>query len=206
MMNSGPGAEDSLTTVDVSDYPGGEPLTRRDTLLVLALAVLPFLVFYHQTVLQSFWWVLDVRQYFFAYHAVVAQMVRSGIPPLWNPYAFSGMPLLGDGQTALFYPPNWLFCLMPSEAALSYAILLQFSIAGAATYLYARVVNITRMPALIAALSYMFGGFMVSRIVHMSIMAGAALVPLVFAGFERTIVFRSRLWAVLTSVFISIQL
>src|ERR1019366_4429000 len=27
---------------------------------------------------------------------------------LWNPYAFAGSPLLGNGQSAALYPPNWL--------------------------------------------------------------------------------------------------
>src|SRR5438309_11950713 len=114
MTNTGQSAADFPATTVVSEYPGTEPLDRRDALVAVALAIVPFLVFYHHTLFQSFWWVLDIRQYFFAYHAVTAQMVRSGILPLWNPYAFSGMPLLGDGQTAMFYPPNWLFFLMPT--------------------------------------------------------------------------------------------
>src|SRR5215203_4870175 len=100
--------------------------TRTDILIALALALFPFVVFFRHTLLQTFWWVMDVRQYFFAYHAVASQFVNSGIPPLWNPYAFSGIPLLGDGQTAIFYPPNWLCFLLPVHEALSYAILLQF--------------------------------------------------------------------------------
>ena len=172
--------------------------------MALALALLPFVVFFRHTLLQTFWWVMDVRQYFFAYHAVVSQFVHSGIPPLWNPYSFSGIPLLGDGDTAIFYPPNWLCFLLPRHEALSYAILLQFSIARS-TFFYGRIINLSRSPAAIAALAYMFGGYMVSRIVHMSIMSGAAIVPLLFAGVERMIVSRSRQWAVLTAVFVALQ-
>ena len=35
-----------------------------------------------------------------------AQIVRSGNLPLWNPYIFSGMPLLASAQGGLLFPPN----------------------------------------------------------------------------------------------------
>jgi hypothetical protein len=72
---------------------------------------------------------------FYPYHALTSALVAHGELPLWNPYAFSGIPLLGDGQTAMFYPPNWLFFLVPGRAALNYDVMLQFSVAGAGLYL-----------------------------------------------------------------------
>ena len=61
-------------------------------------------------------------------------MLEQGSLPLWNPYAFSGMPLLGDAQTAMFYPPNWLFFVLPGEVAFNYATLIQFVLAGISIY------------------------------------------------------------------------
>jgi hypothetical protein len=178
---------------------------RADVLLPLTIAMLPFLVFWRQALLLAFWWVWDVRDYFFAYHAAAKRVLQSGAFPLWNPYAFSGMPLLGDGQTAMFYPPNWLFFLMPARAALNWAILLQFSIAGVGMYLYTRSLGLSRAPSVTSAISYMFSGFMVSRIVHLSILSGAALVPLAFLGVERAIVIQSRRWFVVAALVISLQ-
>ena len=102
-------------------------------------------------------------------------MLAAGHLPLWNPYVFSGIPLLGDGQTAMFYPPNWLFFLLPGETALNLVVLLQFSIAGVGMFAFARTLGLWRIPAFVAALAYMFCGFTTARIVHLSIMSGAAL-------------------------------
>jgi hypothetical protein len=178
---------------------------RGDVLLSLTIAILPFVVFWRQAFLQAFWWVFDVREYFFAYHEAARRVLQSDALPLWNPYAFSGMPLLGDGQTAMFYPPNWLFFLMPAPAALNWAILLQFSIAGVGMYLYTRGLGLSRAPSVTSAVVYMFSGFMVSHIVHLSILSGAALVPLVFLGVERAIVLQSRRWFVVAALFIALQ-
>ena len=32
---------------------------------------------------------------------------------LWNPHIFSGAPFFGGMQSALLYPPNWLFLALP---------------------------------------------------------------------------------------------
>jgi hypothetical protein len=36
-------------------------------------------------------------------------MGRRGLIPLWNPHQFCGAPFIANGQSAFFYPPNWLF-------------------------------------------------------------------------------------------------
>ena len=45
------------------------------------------------------------------YHPVLSaarDQIRDGQLPLWNPYSYAGMPLLGDVQSALMYPLTWL--------------------------------------------------------------------------------------------------
>src|SRR2546430_1455071 len=40
---------------------------------------------------------------------VIAQMIRSGYVPLWNPYILSGMPLLATAQGGVLFPLNWFY-------------------------------------------------------------------------------------------------
>lgn len=153
------------------------------------LALLPLLVFAAQATGRAVFAGHDIQYYFYPYHLAAARVIAGGHPPLWNPYAFSGLPLLGDGQTALLYPPNWLF-LVPGlnpAVALTWAILLQFIIAALGTYGFARALGLWRLPAFVAAVAYAFGGFMTARIVHLSIMSGAALLPVVLLGVERAL-------------------
>src|SRR5438046_3032888 len=86
---------------------------QRSAAILLGLFLLPFLVFAGITTAHEFFYYHDVQYYFIPYHQLVASFVWKGWLPLWNPYAFSGIPLLGDGQTAMFYPPNWLFLILP---------------------------------------------------------------------------------------------
>jgi len=158
---------------------------QRSTGIVALLLLLPFGLFGAETLGRSVFYLHDVQYYFFPYHKLVVDIIGDGHLPLWNPYAFSGIPLLGDGQTAMFYPPNWLFGLLSPIHAFTVVALLHFSIAGIGTFAYVRSLGLSRLAALTAALAFMFNGFLVSRIVHLSIMAGAALIPLVFWRVER---------------------
>ncbi len=157
----------------------------RSALLLIALIVLPFLVFGAEAIGRQVFYYHDVQYYFFPYHKLVVDFLHKGYLPLWNPYAFSGIPLLGDGQTAMFYPPNWFFLFMPPTLAINYDVLSQFSIAGAGMFLFARGLRVGRAAATLAAIAYMFNGYLATRVVHLSIMSGAALIPFVFWSADR---------------------
>ncbi len=176
-----------------------------DTPWVVLLAVLPLLVLLPAATGRGVFFYHDIQYYFYPYHIISANMARAGQWPLWNPYAFSGIPLVGDGQTAMFYPPNWLFFMLPGAAALNYTIILQFSIAGVGSFLFARSLGLGRAPALIAALAYMFCGFLTARVVHLSIQSGAALVPWLFLCVERSFRTNTGRWFALAAVAVGLQ-
>jgi hypothetical protein len=161
------------------------PPIRRSFVPPLVLGLLPFVLFVPITLVRRVFSAHDLQGYFFPYHVLSARMLAEGYLPLWNPYVFSGIPLLGDGQTAMFYPPNWLFLLLPGPMALNYVVLVQFSLAGLAMYLFARTLDLWRLPAFISAISFMFCGFLTARVVHLSIMSGAALIPLILFCLDR---------------------
>jgi hypothetical protein len=166
----------------------------RAPLAVAIVLLLPVIVFFQLASLRSVFYFHDVQYYFYPYHAVTAALFANGELPLWNPYAFSGIPLIGDGQTAMFYPPNWLFFLLPGGAAINYDVLLQFSIAGIGMFMFARSMGLWRLPAFLCAVAYMFCGFMTARVVHLSILSGAALMPLLFVCVERALRTGARRW------------
>jgi hypothetical protein len=175
-----------------------QPLLWRwgDPIAVGALLILPLVIFLRAALLRGVFYIHDIQYYFYPYHALTAALLGRGELPLWNSYAFSGIPLLGDGQTAIFYPPNWLFFLLPGGAALNYDVMLQFSIAGIGLYLFARSLGLWRAPSFLGAVAYMFCGFLTARVVHLSILSGAALLPLVFLCVERALRSRTRRWFV----------
>jgi hypothetical protein len=154
------------------------------------ITLLPWLVFLPVTLLQRTFAFGDVQCYFYPYHVLPASLVKQGALPLWNPFAFSGLPLLADGQTALFYPPNWLFFVLPGAAALNFDTLAQFSLAGVGMYLLMRAFGLRQLPAFFGAAVYMLCGCLTARVVHLSILSGAALMPMALFCVERA--FRER--------------
>jgi hypothetical protein len=194
-----------VTCVDTSTAV----VTRRWSLAApLTLALLPFALFAPATFMWQVFVAQDIQAYFYPYHVLPARLLADGHLPLWNPYAFSGIPLFGDGQTAMLYPPNWLFFVLPGETAFNLVALLQFSIAGVGVYLWARTLGQWLVPAFVAALAFMFCGFLSARIVHLSIMSGAALLPWVLLCLDRLVEAQGRAaarWTVALSVALALQ-
>ena len=59
----------------------------------------------------------DHSDYFQPMRIYTAQHLRAGRLPLWNPYNASGEPWIANPQTAVFYPPAWLFLILPFATA-----------------------------------------------------------------------------------------
>jgi O-antigen/teichoic acid export membrane protein len=104
--------------------------------------------------------------------------------PLWDPYTFAGHPFLANGQHSALYPLNLIFYALPLWRAYGVFAWLQLGLAGASAYLFARVLGIRRLGALIAGITFQFSGFMVVSVVHPMIIAGASWLPFILAMVE----------------------
>jgi hypothetical protein len=47
----------------------------------------------------------------------MAEALREGRLPLWNPHVALGRPFLADVETAVFYPPNLLYVVLDPSTA-----------------------------------------------------------------------------------------
>jgi hypothetical protein len=72
----------------------------------------------------------DFLLYFVPMTDWVAQRLRAGELPLWNPHACSGMPLLATLQPAVFHPATWLTLWLPTARALPLALALETALAA----------------------------------------------------------------------------
>ncbi|MCD4784697.1 MAG: YfhO family protein [Candidatus Eremiobacteraeota bacterium] len=97
---------------------------------------------------------------------------------MWNPFIFSGTPYLADIQTALFYPPNWIYFLINPARGIVYYILLHYFLAGFFAFLFLRKLDFERFACLAGAIFYAFSGFMILHTIHLNMIAGYALIPL----------------------------
>lgn len=89
-----------------------------------------------------------------------AQVLRStGGFALWNPYLFGGMPYVGAMHGDIFYPTAFLRLAMPTDAAMTWGMILHYILAGWATYVFLRALGLTFAGALVGGIAYMLSGW-----------------------------------------------
>ncbi len=101
----------------------------------------------------------DVVRQIYPWRMLAMDLLRNGELPLWNPYAFSGTPLLANLQSAVFYPVNILFFIFGDKLAWIMYILLQPVLACWFMYVFLRSLNLERLSALFAGIAYGFIGY-----------------------------------------------
>ncbi|MCK5020969.1 MAG: hypothetical protein KAS32_28400, partial [Candidatus Peribacteraceae bacterium] len=127
--------------------------------------------------------------------------------PLWNPYIFSGTPFLSNSQSAMFYPLNYLFLLIPSPFIWTFMMFLNTFLMGTFTYLYARKIQLPTHSATISAIIYMFAGTVSTRLYvgHTGLLDAMVWFPLILYFYEVTIQTRKSTPAILAGVTLSIM-
>lgn len=147
----------------------------------------------------------DIHRSYHFFRQFFHDAIASGEFPWWNPYLFSGEPLIANPSVAFWYPFNWLFMILPYALAYSIIIPIHIFIAMTGMYWLARK-WLGREAAWIAGLTFGLSGFFMGRIWegHIDILTSAPYVPIVFGLFwdafekktPRTIVFASIFFAI----------
>ena len=119
----------------------------------------------------------DDVTYYYPLRTMVGQALSEGRWPLDNPHEATGMPLMADPQSAVMYPPTWLFAAIAPKIAYSLTLFLAFSVAGGGAYLYLRRLGLIRSAACFGAMAFTYCGFLVGHRVHWSILHAGAYLP-----------------------------
>jgi hypothetical protein len=82
--------------------------------------------------------------------------------PLWNPDTLLGTPFEAEPQTALLYPPDLLYDMLPVSLAWSLTFLIRTALAFAFTALFVRNLGASRSAALSSGLVFACSAFMVT--------------------------------------------
>jgi hypothetical protein len=104
----------------------------------------------------------DLVTTFYPYHALAARGFRHGSLPLWNPNMLSGAPFVGNTQSAMFYPPNYLYYFVELKRAWALGLVLQRLLAVIFTVLLLRELGGTPTGAVVSALLFGFSGFLIA--------------------------------------------
>lgn len=129
----------------------------------------------------------DAFNYLYPLRTVVWHEVREGRLPLWTSQIMSGYPLLSMAQIGIGYPLTWSYLFLPGHWAEQIYYLVPYLLAPIFTYAYLREVGRTRLAAMLGALAYGYGGFMIGPLASYSGLAANATMwlPLVLTVIER---------------------
>lgn len=143
---------------------------------------------------------------FHPWESLAVRLARAGTWPLWNPYNGNGAPLLANYQSALLYPPNWLYLLVPAEHGMGWLAALHVAWAGLGMYAFLRQLGLSRFAALAGALAFEFNGYLIARLTFLSITYAVAWLPWLFWAVERLIIRRRVTAAAVLALVVGLEL
>ncbi len=131
----------------------------------------------------------DAHNYFYPAFVYLADAVREGRFPLWDPYTNCGLPFHADPQAATLNPIALLMALAVERRALAFIAfwVAHWIAAGLGMLVLARTLRATPWGAAFAALSYSFSGFFVGNAQHTSWIVTAAWFPWAVALAHRAV-------------------
>jgi hypothetical protein len=105
----------------------------------------------------------DAIRQLYPWKELAIEIMSRGQLPLWNPYNFSGTPLLANAQTAIFYPLNIIFFIIPSFAwAWAVYIMLPILLSGLFMFKFLTTIKTGKFGATFGSLAFASSGYIVS--------------------------------------------
>ena len=156
----------------------GPPLV--GTLLVL--------LFFHPVLLDSkTFFFRDIHRFFYPMKYFLSQSFQSGQIPFWNSGIFCGSPFMSDMQSGVFYPPSILFLLLPFPVSFNVYIILHFFLIFVFFNLFIRAHGLGSGAALIGAIAYTYGGYVISSVNTLNNLSAATWLPAVLWAHQMTV-------------------
>jgi hypothetical protein len=121
----------------------------------------------------------------FPLRVLAGSLLRHGHLPLYDPYLWSGAPLLGGWNAAAAYPLTWVFAVLPGVAAWTFGLAFTWWTAGLGMFAFLRASRLSPAAGFLGALSFAFAGAMAAQVPHFGLVAGMSWVPLALLALLR---------------------
>jgi hypothetical protein len=148
----------------------------------------------------------DDLQLFYPNRVFTNAAYKKGELPLWNPYILSGVPHIGQSETAVLYPLFFLTMILPQYVAWAILILSEPALASIGMYLFLNRLLRNPLAASFGAVTFGFSGIILVRMVE-GLSVGHTLLwaPYVLWGIESYCNTRYARYLVLTLFFLSLS-
>jgi len=150
----------------------------------------------------------DLYAQFIHWYAFGFGELKNSHLPLWNPHIYSGAPYLGAFQSALFYPLNWLYLILPLPLAINLGIVLHLFLGGFFFQLWLQRRGLTLTAALLGSVLFIFSGALFPHIYagHLPHLAAMAWAPLIFLAIDSQFERPSPVWLLTGGAAIAMQI
>ena len=130
---------------------------------------------------------MDLNYFFLHWRYFGFQELKAGNLALWNPHTSSGGPFFGNFQSALLYPLNFLYLLLPLAAAINWTIALHVFLGGAFTFYWMRHRGLHSLACLLAGMMFQFCGphFLQVHAGHLPNLCTLIWAPLLFLAVDQ---------------------
>ena len=129
----------------------------------------------------------DVARELYPWKTLVIDALKNKTLPLWNPYNFSGTPLLANYQSQTLYPLGILYLLLPQPIAWTIMVMLQLVLGMAFMYLFSYEIGLSKSASVITAITFNLSSFAVSWIEFNTVWHTILWLPLLLYLVERGI-------------------
>ncbi|MDZ4859738.1 MAG: YfhO family protein [Candidatus Hydrogenedentes bacterium] len=137
------------------------------------------------------WVTVEYLTCFHSFYTAAKLSLQESEWPLWNPYEFSGMPLLANYQSTVFYPPRLLHMLLDVAVASTILMILKFWLCGMTAYLYGRGIGLGIWASRFLSVAWMLSSYNLIWC-YWPIPDVSAWLPLLMLGIERLVQGRTR--------------
>ncbi len=119
----------------------------------------------------------DNLQQNYPLRVLVGSMLGHGELPFWNPYIFSGAPLMADFNAGAFYPLIGVFVALPDRAAWIVTEVVVYAAIAVGMYVFLRALDLSTTASVLAAGTYAFAGPVLSQVNHVDMTEGFVAIP-----------------------------
>lgn len=144
----------------------------------------------------------DLPVFFYQYLQFWRRSASLGEFTLWNPFIMCGEPFLAALQPAQVYPLSFIYYLFSVDTAFNITIILHFFLSGVFTFILVKELKGSDSAAIIASLSFCFGGYLLSVHNVLSTLLSVTWFPLLLACFHRSLILSSIRYSIYSGIFL----
>jgi hypothetical protein len=157
---------------------------RRDALAIAVFVALPICLYLPASILGHPVMPGDDLSQNYPLRVLSGDILSSGHLPSWNPFIWSGTPLLAGWNAGAMFPGTWLFAFLSDVSAWTINYIAVPVIGCVGVFLLCRRLGCRSLSSALGALVFNYTGFMSGQVVHIGLTQGTAFTPFMVLGLD----------------------